>query len=315
MKHFAGGKSQKHKKKTMTQSQLRAYMSTYLKNQGTWKLAQLKKLTFDEVKAGFEKLVRQIDAFVPMSFEATKESLKRFGIELQAKTAKRPKVDDKDAQSTKKETSEAKKDEATEKKGKRRKQMARKGVHTEKDETEKDEEEVPIDPVPVATKPPSIVTYKIIKQGKKGVYQIIRAYGTAKIYINFGAMLKDITRDDLTELFRIVMQRYGLNEPEDDHEKIFWGYLKNMFDAPLSTDVVWSLPGQQKIINWVYYDACKVHCLNLDSAEIYTLIERSYPLSADVCKDMLHKKLQGGIENKDCYKLLKLMEKQAGMKE
>ncbi|GJX72148.1 putative reverse transcriptase domain-containing protein [Tanacetum coccineum] len=204
-KHFAEERAKSKKSKPMTQSQLRSYMSTYLKNQGTWKLAQLKRLTFDEVKVEFKKLVRQVDAFVPMSFEATKESLKRFG-------AKRPKVDDKDAQSTKEETSEAKKDEPTEKKGKRRKQIARKGLHTDKDETEKDEDEVPINPVPVATKPPSIVTYKIIKQGKK----------------------EDATRDDLTELFRIVMQRYGMDGPEDDYEKVLWGYLKNMFDAPLS---------------------------------------------------------------------------------
>ncbi|GJR58748.1 putative ribonuclease H-like domain-containing protein [Tanacetum coccineum] len=224
-------------------------------NQETWKLAQLKRLTFDEVKAEFEKLVRQVDAFVPMSFKATKESLKRFGVELQAKTAKRPKVDDKDVKSTKEETAEAKKDEPTEKKGKRRKQMARKGLHTDKDETEKDED------------------------------KIIRADGTIKVYISFGAMLKDITRDDLTELFRIVMQRYGMDGPEDNYKKVFCRYLKNMFYAPLN------------------------------SAEIYMLIERSYPFSAEVCKAMLDKKLQGGVENEDCYKLLRLMEKQAGIKE
>ncbi|GKA03880.1 hypothetical protein Tco_0676661 [Tanacetum coccineum] len=34
------------------------------------------------------------------------------------------------------------------------------------------------------------------------------------------AMLKDITRDDLTELYRIVMNRYGMNGPEDELEKV-----------------------------------------------------------------------------------------------
>ncbi|GJX79111.1 hypothetical protein Tco_0327260 [Tanacetum coccineum] len=61
---------------------------------------------------------------------------------------------------------------------------------------------------------------KIIKQGEKGVYQIVREDGTDIVYINFGAMLKDITRDDLTELYRIVMNRYGMNGPEDELEKI-----------------------------------------------------------------------------------------------
>ncbi|GJV17939.1 hypothetical protein Tco_1363262 [Tanacetum coccineum] len=71
----------------------------------------------------------------------------------------------------------------------------------------------------MAIKPPSIATYKIIKQGEKGVYQIVREDGTDIVYINFGAMLKDITRDDLTELYRIVMNRYGMNGPEDKLKK------------------------------------------------------------------------------------------------
>ncbi|GKD34166.1 hypothetical protein Tco_1249675 [Tanacetum coccineum] len=97
---------------------------------------------------------------------------------------------------------------------------------------------IPINPVPVAIKPPSIATYKIIKQGKEGVYQIVREDRTDIVYIKFGAMLKDITRDDLTELYRIVMNRYGMNGPEDELERVLWEYLKNVFEEPLSTDPI-----------------------------------------------------------------------------
>ncbi|GJW11787.1 transposase, MuDR, MULE transposase domain protein [Tanacetum coccineum] len=76
-----------------------------------------------------------------------------------------------------------------------------------------------INPVPVAMKTPSIATYKIIKQGEKGVYQIVREDGTDIVYINFGAMTKSISRDDLTELYRIVMNKYGMNGPEDELER------------------------------------------------------------------------------------------------
>ncbi|GJW62113.1 ribonuclease H-like domain-containing protein [Tanacetum coccineum] len=155
---------------------------------------------------------------------------------------------------------------------------------------------------------------QIIKQGEKGVYQIVREDGTDIVYINFGAMLKDISRDDLTELYRIVMNRYGMDGPEDELEKVFWKYLKNMFEEPLSTDPIWSLLGQQRIISWRYYDSCRVHCLNLESMDIYMLIERKYPLSAEICKAMLDKKLQGGKPDEDCYKMLKMMEKQAGIR-
>ncbi|GKC35851.1 hypothetical protein Tco_1048235 [Tanacetum coccineum] len=177
---------------------------------------------------------------------------------------------------------EAKDDEPTKKSGKRRKQMERKGLHTDLDKDDsKDSDEVseqddfvsgtkiPINPVLVVMKSPSIATYKIIKQGEKGVYQIIREYRTDIVYINFGAMLKDISRDDLTELYRIVMNRYGMDGPEDELEK---------------------------------------------SMDIYMLIERKYPLSAEICKAMLDKKLQGGKPDEDCYKMLKMMEKQAGIR-
>ncbi|GJZ34288.1 hypothetical protein Tco_0580105 [Tanacetum coccineum] len=277
-KHFAEERARAKRNKPMTQSQLRTYMMNYLKNQGTWKLSQLKNLSFEEVKEEFDKLVKQVESFAPINFEATKDSLKRFGEELQTKTSKRLKSD------------EAKDDEPTKKTGKRRKQMARKGLHTDldKDDSEDSDEaseqddsasgtKIPINLVPVAMKSPSIATYKIIKQGEKCVYQIVREDETDIVNINFRAMLKDITRDDLTELYRIVMNRYGMNGPKDELEN------STLFELGVN-------------------------------GYIYMLIERQYPLSAEVCKAMLDKKLQGGKPDEDCYKLLKWMEKQAGIR-
>ncbi|GKF13695.1 hypothetical protein Tco_0055157, partial [Tanacetum coccineum] len=113
---------------------------------------------------------------------------------------------------------------------------------------------------------------------------------------------------------QVYLNRYGMNGTEDELEKVHWGYLKNMFEEPLRTDPIWSVLGQQRIISWRYYDTCRVHCLNLESMDIYMVIERQYPLSAEVCKAMLDKKLQGGKPYEDCYKMLKMMEKQAGIR-
>ncbi|GJW48695.1 hypothetical protein Tco_0080341 [Tanacetum coccineum] len=268
-KHFAEERARAKRNKPMTQTQLRNYMSNFLKNQGTWKLTQLKKLNFEEVKAEFENLVKQLDTYVPMNFEATKESLKRFGEELQTKTAKKLKFDDEDH---------------------------------DRDESEDLDE---------ANEKYDSTSYKI---PKIDLFLIVRENGTDMICISFGTMLTDISKDDLTELYKIVMKKHGMNEPEDEFEKVLWEYLKNMFEEPLSTDLIWSLTGQQRIICWRYYDACIVHCLNLESADVYMLIKRKYPLSADVCKAMLDKKLQGGKPDEDCYKLLKMMEKLAGIR-
>ncbi|GJV17362.1 hypothetical protein Tco_1362685 [Tanacetum coccineum] len=183
-------------------------------NQGTWKLSQFKKLKFEEIKEEFNKLVKQVDTFVPMSLKAIKAELKRFGEELQTKTTKRQKIDDKDAPIIEERKKAIKEDDSSS------------GTN------------VPINHVPVAIKSPSIASYKIIKQGKKGVYQIVRENGTDKVYMSLGAMLKEISREDLTELYRIVMKRYGTEGPTDDYERVFWENLKTMFDAPLSTDLL-----------------------------------------------------------------------------
>ncbi|GKD04909.1 hypothetical protein Tco_1179883 [Tanacetum coccineum] len=94
-KHFAEERAKAKRNKPMTQSQLKIYMLNYLKNQGTWKLSQLKKLKFEEIKEDFDKLVQQIDTFVPINLEATKAKLKIYGEELQTKTLKKQKIDDK----------------------------------------------------------------------------------------------------------------------------------------------------------------------------------------------------------------------------
>ncbi|GJZ20531.1 ribonuclease H-like domain-containing protein, partial [Tanacetum coccineum] len=247
-KYYAEQKAKAKRSKPMTQARQRDYMSTFIKNQSTWKLAQLKKLTFKELKIEFEKLVKSIEHFVPMGSE---ERVKR------------------------------------EEDRKRKKQIARKGIHTDKTAKDKAEEDmeaiekgdpssgsdIPVNVVPVPIKPPSIANWKIIKLGKKGVYQIVREDGTNKIYISFGAMFKDITRDDLIEIYRLAMQRYATNGPEDKYERVFWGDLR--------------------------------------LSDIYMLTERRYPLPADVCQAMLDKKLQGDKRDEACYQLLKLIEKQA----
>ncbi|GJU99773.1 hypothetical protein Tco_1329044 [Tanacetum coccineum] len=45
-----------------------------------------------------------------------------------------------------------------------------------------DEEEIAIDAIPLATKPPMIVEYKIVKEGQKGFYHLIRADRSSKRY-------------------------------------------------------------------------------------------------------------------------------------
>ncbi|GJU23060.1 hypothetical protein Tco_1156402 [Tanacetum coccineum] len=132
-------------------------------------------------------------------------------------------------------------------------------------------------------------------------------------------MVKDFTREDLIELYMLVMQKYGTNRPEDAYDRVLWSDLRTMFDPPLNEDAIWSLPLQQKMINWRYYPNCAVHCLTvhcltLDASTIYMLADRKYPLSKDACQVMLKMKLLDGTMDEVCYQLLKMIEKQAGIR-
>ncbi|GJR77019.1 hypothetical protein Tco_0089384 [Tanacetum coccineum] len=140
----------------------------------------------------------------------------------------------------------------------------------EDSETDKEESIEAIDVTPVATKSHVVVNWKIFQQGQRSIYQIIRANRANIVSMSFGAMLKDITREDLTKVYKLVMQKYGANRQEDAYDRVFWSDLRTMFEPPL---------------------------------------KRKYPLSSDVCQAMLDMKLQGK-QNEECYQLLKLIEKQ-----
>ncbi|GJU31563.1 hypothetical protein Tco_1175152 [Tanacetum coccineum] len=317
-KFFAEERAKARRSKPMTQSLLRNYMMNYLKNQGTWKLTQLKKLSFEEVKEEFDKLVKQVESFVPMNIEATKAQLKRYGEELQTEISKKQRIDDKDV-SVEEKVTEVKEEEPVIRTGKRKKQKARKGINVDKSpqgdsETDEEESVEAMNPTPLDTKSNIVANWKIFQQGERSIYQIIRANGADTVYMSFGAMLKDFTREDLIELYRLVMQKYGTNRPEDAYDRVLWSDLRTMFDPPLNEDAIWSLPLQQKIISWRYYDKCEVHCLTLEACSIYMLADRKYPLSKDACQVMLKMKLLDGKMNEVCYKLLKMIEKQAGVR-
>ncbi|GJR99645.1 putative ribonuclease H-like domain-containing protein [Tanacetum coccineum] len=71
--------------------------------------------------------------------------------------------------------------------------------------------------------PAKIVKWQIIKIGKRGAYQIIREDNSDVVYVNFPGLLNDLTRDDLKELYRLMMLKYGDNKSEEEFERVVWG--------------------------------------------------------------------------------------------
>ncbi|GJV76852.1 hypothetical protein Tco_1508436 [Tanacetum coccineum] len=242
-------------------------MSTYLTNMAGYKHNQLKKKSFDDIQNLFDKAMKRVNTFVNMDIELVEGSevraegsetraegsSKRAGEELEQESSKKKKLEDD------KETTELKR----------------------LMEVMPDEEDVSLDAIPLAVKSPSIIDWKIHKEGKKSYCQIIRVDGT----------------------------KYGSTRLVEDLDLVLYGDLKTMFE-PHVEDNVWKNQSDYKVLDWKLYDSCGVHSLRKQNVHIHMLVEKRYPLTAPIITGMLNRKLQADLWNEMCYQLLKLLTKQ-----
>ncbi|GJX68921.1 hypothetical protein Tco_0304648 [Tanacetum coccineum] len=166
---------------------------------GGYKQSQLKNKSFAEIQKLFDKAMTRVNMFVDIDTELVEgsekraeDSTKRAGTELEQEVAKKQKIDDDQEEAEMKKLIEV----------------------------VPDKEEVAIDAIPLATKPPSIVDWKIIKEGKLGYYQIIRADGSSKRYSSMIQMLRDFDREDLETLWKLVKAKHGSTRPEEGYERV-----------------------------------------------------------------------------------------------
>ncbi|GKA17306.1 hypothetical protein Tco_0697143 [Tanacetum coccineum] len=83
------------------------------------------------------------------------------------------------------------------------------------------EEEVAIDAIPLVVKSPSIVGWKIYKEGRKSYYQIMRADGKSQMYMIFSQMLKSFDREDLEDFYKLVKAKYESTRPVEDLDLLY----------------------------------------------------------------------------------------------
>ncbi|GJU60840.1 hypothetical protein Tco_1238606 [Tanacetum coccineum] len=154
-------------------------MCTYLENMEGKKPKDLKNKFFDSIQKMFDNAFKRVNTFVDFKTDLVKGSSKRAGIELEQEVTKKQKVDD---------VQETAKVDNNQEVAKIKELM----------EIIPNKEEVAIDAIPLAVKPPSIVDWKIHKEGKKTYCQIIKADGT----------------------------KHGSTRPNEGYEKVLWGDLK-----------------------------------------------------------------------------------------
>ncbi|GJR07405.1 hypothetical protein Tco_0790057 [Tanacetum coccineum] len=256
-------------------------MCTYLKNMEGYKLKDLKSKGFDSIQEMFDRAFKRVNTFEDFRTELVEGKEKRAGEDLIQQNAKKQKVDDD------KETTELK-------------QCL---------EIIPDEEEVTIDDIPLAVKSPSIVCWKIHKEGRKSYYQIMRANGKSQMCMIFSHMLKSFCREDLKDLYKLVKAKYKSTRPVEDLDLLLLGDLKTMFE-PHVEDIVWRNQQDYKVLDWKLYDSCGVHSLRMQHVHIHMLVEKKYPLIPSTLLMMMEKKLQIDYESKMAYQLLKFIAKQ-----
>nr|GEX05583.1 ribonuclease H-like domain-containing protein [Tanacetum cinerariifolium] len=182
-KHLSRLKAEEKRRKPPNKTQKRKIMSTYLKNMAGFTHNPLKNKSFKEVQKAFDNTTSWINSFVPMekdreegSKTRAERSSKREGGELESDKSKKHNLDEQVEAEVDNDQRE------TEMK------MYTKIIH---------DDEIATDAIPLATKPPIIVDWKIIKEGKISSYHLIRADGSSKRYSSMIQMLQHIDREDL----------------------------------------------------------------------------------------------------------------------
>ncbi|GKC81562.1 hypothetical protein Tco_1137279 [Tanacetum coccineum] len=163
----------------------------------------------------------------------------------------------------------------------------------------------------LSIKSPTIVDYKIYKEGKKSFFQIIRADGNSQMYLTFTKMLKNFDREDLEVLWKIVKARFKKTKPVNYMDDFLLLNLKTMFEHHVEDGVWKNQQGLVKVLNWKLFYSCGVHYVTVQSISYYLLVEKKYPLTNHILHQMFHDvKLQVEYECEMAYELLRLVKKQ-----
>ncbi|GJX17778.1 ribonuclease H-like domain, reverse transcriptase, RNA-dependent DNA polymerase [Tanacetum coccineum] len=222
-KFFAAQRAAEQRSKPPTKTQIKNKMCAYLKNMGGYKHNQLKGTSYEEIHKLFDKAYKQVNSFVPMYSEVVKSS------ETRTEGSSKRAGDELESGKSKKqkidEDVEAKKyDDQEEAEMKRHIEIVK-------------FDEVAIDVIPLATKPPMIVEYKIDKDGR------------------------DIDREDLETLWKLVKAKHRNTRPEEDYERVLWGDQKVMFEPDIKSEI-WRNQQGYKVTIWKLFDTCGLQLLS-----------------------------------------------------
>ncbi|GJR21010.1 hypothetical protein Tco_0969537 [Tanacetum coccineum] len=256
-KHFAAKRVEEKRNRPPTRAQQWSIMCTYLKNMEQWKPKSLKNKSFAYIQELFDKAMKRVNTFVDYRTELVEESFKKAETKLVEESSKKQKLEE-------------------DKESKELKQCLE--IITD------DRDDVTINATPLSTKSPTIVDYKIYKEGKKSYFQIIRAD---------------------------VKARFKKTEPVNYMDNFLLLKLKTMFEHHVEDNAWKNQQGLVKVLNWKLYDSCGVYSVTMQSMLFHLLVEKMYPLTNHTLHQMFNDvKLQVDYECEMAFELLRLVKKQ-----
>nr|GEU73691.1 hypothetical protein [Tanacetum cinerariifolium] len=261
-------------RKPWSKKQKRDYYMAVIKSNLGWKVKDFRGITFEQTKAKFTAVWKQIKDFVPMGSKEEAERFKRKGIRFEQESAKKLK--------TSEELPEEAKipDEVLEEKVKEMMHL------------------VPIEEVYVEAlqvKHP-IIDWKVHTKGQRNYWKIIRLGDSSASYQFFVDLLKHLDREDLNQLWALVKESLNNRPTLNEKEMELWVDLKRLYE-PDDEDQLWTHTQNlmHAPVEWKLYDICGVHQVTSKDKEIFMLVEKDYPLRKGLAIVMICYKLQ--VEN------------------
>nr|GEU58141.1 hypothetical protein [Tanacetum cinerariifolium] len=169
-------------------------------------LSYFKGMKYEDIRPIFERVWDQVHTFVPKDSEIEKEVMKRYGFHLQQESSKKQKLD----QQTEEKEEEVEAQADSDQKVEEMKLYMRILL----------DEDIEIHDIPLATKPPVIVEYIIVKEGKISTYHITRSSGSTKRYTSMMNFLKNINREDLEALWKLIKDKHRNTRPKEGYERV-----------------------------------------------------------------------------------------------
>ncbi|GJW22950.1 hypothetical protein Tco_0033572 [Tanacetum coccineum] len=265
-KYFAAKKAEEKRNRPPTKAQQRSIICTYLKNMEGWKPKSLKNKSFVNIQELFDKAMKRVNTFVDYRTELVEESSKKAEAEIAHESSLERAREELEQESSKKQKLEEDKESEE--------------LNQCLEIIPYDGDDVTIEATPLSTKSPTIVDYKIYKEGKKSYFQIIRAD---------------------------VKARFKKTKPVKYMDNFLLLNLKTMFEHHVEDNVWKNQQGLVKVINWKLYHSCGVHCVTMQNMLFYLLVEKMYPLTNHTLHQMFNDvKLQVDYECEMAFELLRL---------